>query len=190
MSHLAYRLCFFWQPSWGCVFHLLANLHCYSCLWSRAAGHSRKDNISDTNDQIGFLRRVVGYWRAVTLEKLRWLRHLFRMRPGRLPGEMFWACPTGGRPRGGPRTRLRDYVKVQVDRCVGVWISWKRTFIMLFFPLIYWLCNIQWRTEVFFSCIIIILVKRLSDTLYKKWNLKRWAMVNFDNMGKFKVNIQ
>ncbi|KAK3522817.1 hypothetical protein QTP86_002714 [Hemibagrus guttatus] len=29
---------------------------------------------------------------------------------GRLPGEVFWACPTGKRPRGRPRTRWRDYV--------------------------------------------------------------------------------
>ncbi|KAK3541803.1 hypothetical protein QTP86_005516 [Hemibagrus guttatus] len=42
--------------------------------------------------------------------QLRWLGHLFRMPPGRLPGEVFWACPTGKRPRGRPRTRWRDYV--------------------------------------------------------------------------------
>ncbi|KAK3547532.1 hypothetical protein QTP86_021516, partial [Hemibagrus guttatus] len=33
-----------------------------------------------------------------------------RMPPGRLPGEVFQACPTGKRPRGRPRTRWRDYV--------------------------------------------------------------------------------
>uniref|UniRef100_A0A8C9TAR6 USP6 N-terminal-like protein n=1 Tax=Scleropages formosus TaxID=113540 RepID=A0A8C9TAR6_SCLFO len=32
------------------------------------------------------------------------------MPPGRLPGEVFRACPTGRRPRGRPRTRWRDYV--------------------------------------------------------------------------------
>ncbi|KAK3514313.1 hypothetical protein QTP70_013799 [Hemibagrus guttatus] len=42
--------------------------------------------------------------------QLRWLGHLFRMPPGRLPGEVFRACPTGKRPRGRPRTRWRDYV--------------------------------------------------------------------------------
>ncbi|XP_077422693.1 uncharacterized protein LOC144052475 [Vanacampus margaritifer] len=36
--------------------------------------------------------------------------HLVRMPPGRLPGEVFRACPTGRRPRGRPRTRWRDYV--------------------------------------------------------------------------------
>ncbi|KAI3365324.1 hypothetical protein L3Q82_010414, partial [Scortum barcoo] len=30
--------------------------------------------------------------------------------PGRLPREVFQACPTGRRPRGRPRTRWRDYV--------------------------------------------------------------------------------
>ncbi|KAI3359537.1 hypothetical protein L3Q82_013940, partial [Scortum barcoo] len=42
--------------------------------------------------------------------QLRWLGHLFRMPPGRLPREVFQACPTGRRPRGRPRTRWRDYV--------------------------------------------------------------------------------
>ena len=43
---------------------------------------------------------------------MRWLGHLVRivrMPPGRLPGEVFRARPTG-RPRGRPRTRWRDYV--------------------------------------------------------------------------------
>ncbi|KAI3365359.1 hypothetical protein L3Q82_010444 [Scortum barcoo] len=42
--------------------------------------------------------------------QLRWLGHLFRMPPGRLPREVSQACPTGRRPRGRPRTRWRDYV--------------------------------------------------------------------------------
>uniref|UniRef100_A0A3B5LM10 Myeloid leukemia factor 1 n=1 Tax=Xiphophorus couchianus TaxID=32473 RepID=A0A3B5LM10_9TELE len=37
-----------------------------------------------------------------------------RMPPGRLPGEVFRARPTGRRPRGRPRTRWRDYV----SRCL------------------------------------------------------------------------
>ncbi|KAK7922378.1 hypothetical protein WMY93_009280 [Mugilogobius chulae] len=46
----------------------------------------------------------------VERSQLRWLGHLFRMPPGRLPGEVFRASPTGRRPRGRPRTRWRDYV--------------------------------------------------------------------------------
>ena len=42
--------------------------------------------------------------------QLRWLGHLFRMPPGRLPREVFLACPAGRRPRGRPRTRWSDYV--------------------------------------------------------------------------------
>ncbi|XP_042604086.1 uncharacterized protein LOC122141275 [Cyprinus carpio] len=42
--------------------------------------------------------------------QLRGLGHLFRMPPGRLPGEVFRARPTGRRPRGRPRTRWRDFV--------------------------------------------------------------------------------
>ncbi|KAI3360319.1 hypothetical protein L3Q82_014632 [Scortum barcoo] len=40
--------------------------------------------------------------------QLRWLGHLFRMPPGRLPREVFQAYPTGRRPRGRPRTRWRN----------------------------------------------------------------------------------
>jgi exonuclease III len=46
----------------------------------------------------------------VERSQLRWLGHLVRMPPGRLPGEVFRARPTGRRPRGRPRTRWRDYV--------------------------------------------------------------------------------
>ncbi|KAK3542716.1 hypothetical protein QTP70_000099 [Hemibagrus guttatus] len=80
--------------------------------------------------EMSFLRRVVGRslrdrvkssvtWKELGVEplllhnergQLRWLGHLFRMPPGRLPGEVFWACPTGKRPQGRPRTRWRDYV--------------------------------------------------------------------------------
>ncbi|KAK3524925.1 hypothetical protein QTP86_011502 [Hemibagrus guttatus] len=42
------------------------------------------------------------------------------MPPGRLPGEVFWACPTGKRPRGRPRTRWRDYVFQLAWECLGV----------------------------------------------------------------------
>ncbi|KAK0145686.1 hypothetical protein N1851_015405 [Merluccius polli] len=46
----------------------------------------------------------------VERSQMRWLGHLVRMPPGRLPGEVFRARPTGRRPRGRPRTRWRDYV--------------------------------------------------------------------------------
>ena len=49
--------------------------------------------------------------------EMRWLGHLVRMPPGRLPGEVFRARPTGRRPRGRPRTRWRDYVS---------WLAWER----------------------------------------------------------------
>ncbi|KAK3572407.1 hypothetical protein QTP86_032624 [Hemibagrus guttatus] len=42
------------------------------------------------------------------------------MPPGRLPGEVFRACPTGKRPRGTPRTRWRDYVSRLAWERLGV----------------------------------------------------------------------
>ncbi len=87
-------------------------------------------------DEMSFLRRVA--WHSlrdrvrssVTREELRvehiergqlrWLGHLFRMPPGRLPGKVFRARPTGRRPRGRPRTRWRDYVSRLACECLGV----------------------------------------------------------------------
>ncbi|KAL1274594.1 hypothetical protein QQF64_027408 [Cirrhinus molitorella] len=42
------------------------------------------------------------------------------MPPGRLPMEVFRACPTRRRPRGRPRTRWRDYVSQLAWQCLGV----------------------------------------------------------------------
>ncbi|KAK3528564.1 hypothetical protein QTP70_002809 [Hemibagrus guttatus] len=45
-----------------------------------------------------------------------------RMPPGRLPGEVFRACPIGKRPRGRPRTCWRDYVSQ---------LAWERLWVPL-----------------------------------------------------------
>uniref|UniRef100_A0A3B4U754 Uncharacterized protein n=1 Tax=Seriola dumerili TaxID=41447 RepID=A0A3B4U754_SERDU len=42
------------------------------------------------------------------------------MPPGRLPGEVFRACPTGRRPRGRPRTRWRDYISQLALESLGI----------------------------------------------------------------------
>ncbi|KAI3355102.1 hypothetical protein L3Q82_017969 [Scortum barcoo] len=42
------------------------------------------------------------------------------MPPGRLPREVFQACPTGRRPRGRPRTCWRDYVSQLAWERLGV----------------------------------------------------------------------
>ncbi|KAK3512930.1 hypothetical protein QTP70_029086, partial [Hemibagrus guttatus] len=90
--------------------------------------------------EMSFLRRVAGCslrdrvrssvtWEELGVEPLllhierghlRWLGHLFRMPPGRLPGEVLRACPTGKRPRGRPRTRWRDYVSRLAWEHLGV----------------------------------------------------------------------
>ncbi|KAK0137883.1 putative RNA-directed DNA polymerase from transposon X-element [Merluccius polli] len=75
--------------------------------------------------EMSFLRRVAGLslrdrvrslviWEELGVDpillrversQMRWLGHLVRMPPGRLPGEVFRARPTGRRPRGRPKTR-------------------------------------------------------------------------------------
>ncbi|KAK3565584.1 hypothetical protein QTP86_012898 [Hemibagrus guttatus] len=81
----------------------------------RVAGHSLRDRVrsSVTREELGVEPLLLHIERG----QLRWLGHLFRMPPGHLPGEVFWACPTGKRPRGRPRTRWRDYV---------FWLAWER----------------------------------------------------------------
>ncbi|KAK3516854.1 hypothetical protein QTP70_027075 [Hemibagrus guttatus] len=74
----------------------------------RVAGRSLRDRVrsSVTREELGVEPLLLYIERG----QLRWLGHLFRMPPGRLPGEVFRACPTGKRPRGRPKTRWRDYV--------------------------------------------------------------------------------
>ncbi|KAK3544079.1 hypothetical protein QTP86_001145, partial [Hemibagrus guttatus] len=77
-------------------------------LLRRVAGRSLRDRVrsSVTREELGVEPLLLHIERG----QLRWLGHLFRMPPGRLPGEVFRACPTGKRPRARPRTRWRDYV--------------------------------------------------------------------------------
>ncbi|KAI3360296.1 hypothetical protein L3Q82_014600 [Scortum barcoo] len=87
---------------------------------------TRKDKIADTSGEMSFLRRVAGrslrdrvrssvireelgvepLLLRIERSQLRWLGHLFRMPPGRLPREVFQACPTGRRPRGKTQDTL------------------------------------------------------------------------------------
>ncbi|KAI3373320.1 hypothetical protein L3Q82_006620 [Scortum barcoo] len=81
----------------------------------RVAGRSLRDRVrsSVTREELGVEPLLLHIERS----QLRWLGHLFRMPPGRLPREVFQACPTGRRPRGRPRTRWRDYVS---------WLAWRK----------------------------------------------------------------
>jgi len=74
----------------------------------RVAGLSLRDRVRSSD-----IRRELGVdplLPRVERSQLRWSGHLIRMPPGRLPLEVFRACPTGRRPRGRPRTRWRDYI--------------------------------------------------------------------------------
>ncbi|PWA15004.1 hypothetical protein CCH79_00008845, partial [Gambusia affinis] len=74
----------------------------------RVAGLFLRDRVRSSDIREGL--RVEPLLLYVERSQLRWLGHLVRMPPGRLPGEAFRARPTGRRPRGRPRTRWRDYV--------------------------------------------------------------------------------
>ncbi|KAK3561961.1 hypothetical protein QTP86_019076, partial [Hemibagrus guttatus] len=64
----------------------------------RVAGHSLRDRVrsSVTWEKLGVELLLLHIERG----QLRWLGHLFRMPPGRLPGEVFRACPTRGKGPG------------------------------------------------------------------------------------------
>ncbi|TWW62402.1 hypothetical protein D4764_04G0010490 [Takifugu flavidus] len=74
----------------------------------RVAGLSLRDRVrsSAIREELG----VESLLLRVERSQMGWLGHLVRMPPGRLPGEVFRACPSGRRPPGRPRTRWRDYV--------------------------------------------------------------------------------
>ncbi|CAM4686329.1 unnamed protein product [Leuciscus chuanchicus] len=84
----------------------------------RVAGRSLRDRVrsSVTREEL----RVEPLLLHIERGQLRWLGHLFRMPPGRLPGKAFRARPTGRRPRGRPRTRWRDYVSRLAWERLGV----------------------------------------------------------------------
>ncbi|KAI3377115.1 hypothetical protein L3Q82_000066 [Scortum barcoo] len=85
----------------------------------RVAGRSLRDRVrsSVTREELGVEPLLLHIERS----QLRWLGHLFRMPPGRLPREVFQACPTGRRPRGRPKdTLLRDYVSRLAWERLGV----------------------------------------------------------------------
>ncbi|KAK3529274.1 hypothetical protein QTP70_024827, partial [Hemibagrus guttatus] len=81
----------------------------------RVAGCSLRDRVrsSVTREELEVEPLLLHIKRG----QLRWLGHLFRMPPGRLPGEVFWACPTGKRHRGRP---WRDYVSRLAWERLGV----------------------------------------------------------------------
>ncbi len=82
----------------------------------------KKKRLQIQAGEMGFLRRVAGVSIRVKVKtlvireelgvellllcndrsQLRWFRHLVRMPPGRLPGEVFQACPAGKGPGADP----------------------------------------------------------------------------------------
>ncbi|XP_056892948.1 PVR cell adhesion molecule related 2 like isoform X5 [Takifugu flavidus] len=84
----------------------------------RVAGLSLRDMVrsSAIREELGVEPLLL----RVERSQMTWLGHLVRMPPGRLPGEVFMACPSGRRPPGRPRTRWRDYVSRLVWECLGI----------------------------------------------------------------------
>lgn len=63
---------------------------------------------------------------CIERRQFRWFRRLIRMPPERLPAEVFWACPTGRKPRGGPRpgNTLKSICREQVEDVTRVRDVW------------------------------------------------------------------
>nr|XP_049572422.1 uncharacterized protein LOC125965716 [Syngnathus scovelli] len=84
----------------------------------RMSGLSLRDRVGSSviRERLG----VESLLLHVERSQIRRLGHLIRMPPGRLPGEVFRACPTGRRPRGRPRTHWRDYVSQLAWERLGI----------------------------------------------------------------------
>uniref|UniRef100_A0A8C6W0Z1 Reverse transcriptase domain-containing protein n=1 Tax=Nothobranchius furzeri TaxID=105023 RepID=A0A8C6W0Z1_NOTFU len=92
----------------------------------KVAGLSLRDRV-----RISVIREGLGVdplLLHIERSQMRWLGHLVRMPPGRLPGEVFRALPTGRRLKGRPRTRWRDYVSHLARERLGIprrsWPKW------------------------------------------------------------------
>ncbi|TWW75469.1 hypothetical protein D4764_13G0001310 [Takifugu flavidus] len=77
----------------------------------RVAGLSLRDRVRSAaiREELGVEPLLL----CVERSQMRWL-------PGRLPGEVFRACPSDRRPPGRPRTRWRDYVSRLVWERLGI----------------------------------------------------------------------
>ncbi|KAI2646443.1 Staphylococcal secretory antigen SsaA [Labeo rohita] len=84
----------------------------------RVAGRILRDRVRSSVTQQEF--EVEPLLLHVERNQLRWLGQLFRMPPEHVPGEVFWACPTGRRPRRRPRTCWRDYVSQLAWQHLGI----------------------------------------------------------------------
>ena len=84
----------------------------------RVAGVSLRDRVRSSviRERLGVEPLLL----CVERSQLRWFGHLVRMPPGRLPREVFQACPAGRRPRGRPRTRWRDYISALAWERLGI----------------------------------------------------------------------
>ena len=90
----------------------------------RVAGHFLRDRVrsSVTREELGVELLLLHIERS----QLRWLGHLFQMPPGRLPWEVFLACPARRGPRGRPRTCWCDYVTQLAWELFGILWSWRK----------------------------------------------------------------
>ena len=84
----------------------------------RVAGFSLRDRVRSSVIREGL--GVEPLLLRVERSQLRWFGHLSRMPAGRLPREVYQACPTGSRPRGRPRTRWRNYISDLAKERLGI----------------------------------------------------------------------
>ena len=84
----------------------------------RVAGFSLRDKVRSSVIREGL--GVEPLLLRVERSQLRWFGHLSRMPAGRLPREVYKACPTGSRPRGRPRIRWRNYISDLAEERLGI----------------------------------------------------------------------
>ncbi len=123
----------------GQALYLPLSLHSFPHLWSWRVMTERIRSRTQAAE-MGFLGRAAGVSLgdkvrcsviheelAVKLlllyaerSQLKWIRHLVRTPPGRLPVEEFQACSAGRRPRSRPRSRWRDDISALTREHLGI----------------------------------------------------------------------
>jgi len=76
------------------------------------------------NEELRDLYSLPNIVRVVKSRRMRWARHVARMREGRGVHRVLVGKPEGKRPLGKPRRRWEDNIKMDLREVEGVEIGW------------------------------------------------------------------
>uniref|UniRef100_A0A8D8QQ80 Uncharacterized protein n=1 Tax=Cacopsylla melanoneura TaxID=428564 RepID=A0A8D8QQ80_9HEMI len=80
-----------------------------------------KDKYRIRNEEIRRTVQEVSMEEKIMKRRLRWHGHLQRMENERLPKKMYNLRIEGNRPKGRPRYRYHDVIKIDIGKKGGCW---------------------------------------------------------------------